>query len=167
VSAPSIDEAELNAMLVRAGLTLTPDQVKAILPGALIFQGLIARVSGCYSAPPQPHMRDSHMTCVLRGNQGASQADYYDLRYSTHFKGEGCVQYDMEHQAPYYFRFGGRGHHAGEYQHHRDRDTHYSDNQNTNRTQHPGPDSSFVALPGREVTARRLVRRSFPIASII
>jgi hypothetical protein len=22
----------------------------------------------------------------------------------------------MEHQAPYYFRFGGRGHHAGEYQ---------------------------------------------------
>jgi predicted dehydrogenase len=56
------------------------------------------------------------MTCVLRGESGASQADYYDLRYSTHFKGEGCVQYDMEHQAPYYFRFGGRGHHAGEYQ---------------------------------------------------
>ena len=78
--------------------------------------GRIARVSGCYSAPPQPHMRDSHMTCVLRGESGASQADYYDLRYSTHFKGEGCVQYDMEHQAPYYFRFGGRGHHAGEYQ---------------------------------------------------
>ena len=60
---------------------------------------------------------DSHMTCVLRGERGcASQADYYDLRYSTHFKGEGCIQYDMEHQAPYYFRFGGRGHHAGEYQ---------------------------------------------------
>jgi predicted dehydrogenase len=78
--------------------------------------GKIARVSGCYSAPPQPHMRDSHMTCVLRGENGASQADYYDLRYSTHFKGEGCVQYDMEHRAPYYFRFGGRGHHAGEYQ---------------------------------------------------
>ncbi|MCS7034400.1 MAG: Gfo/Idh/MocA family oxidoreductase [Phycisphaerae bacterium] len=78
--------------------------------------GRIARVSGCYSAPPQPHMRDSHMTCVVRGENGTSQADYYDLRYSTHFKGEGCVQYDMEHQAPYYFRFGGRGHHAGEYQ---------------------------------------------------
>jgi predicted dehydrogenase len=78
--------------------------------------GRIARVSGCYSAPPQPHMRDSHMSCVIRGENGASQADYYDLRYSTHFKGEGCVQYDMEHQAPYYFRFGGRGHHAGEYQ---------------------------------------------------
>lgn len=78
--------------------------------------GRIARVSGSYSAPPQPHMRDSHMTCVLRGENGASQADYYDLRYSTHFKGEGCIQYDMEHQAPYYFRFGGRAHHAGEYQ---------------------------------------------------
>jgi predicted dehydrogenase len=78
--------------------------------------GRIARVSGCYSAPPQPHMRDSHMTCVVRGERGTSQADYYDLRYSTHFKGEGCVQYDLEHQAPYYFRFGGRGHHAGEYQ---------------------------------------------------
>ena len=78
--------------------------------------GRIARVSGSYSAPPQPHMRDSHMTCVLRGTRGASQADYYDLRYSTHFAGEGCVQYDLEHRAPYYFRFGGRGHHAGEYQ---------------------------------------------------
>jgi predicted dehydrogenase len=76
----------------------------------------IARVSGCYSSPPANHIRDSHMNCVLRGENGASQADYYDLRYSTHFKGEGCVQYDMEHRAPYYFRFGGRGHHAGEYQ---------------------------------------------------
>jgi hypothetical protein len=61
-------------------------------------------------------MRDSHMTCVLRGERGASQADYYDLRYSTHFKDEGSVQYDLEHEAGYYFRFGGRGHHAGEYQ---------------------------------------------------
>ncbi|HEY7087592.1 MAG TPA: Gfo/Idh/MocA family oxidoreductase [Tepidisphaeraceae bacterium] len=78
--------------------------------------GKIARVSGCYSSPPQPHMRDSHMNCVVRGERGTSQADYYDLRYSTHFKGEGCVQYDLESQAPYYFRFGGRGHHAGEYQ---------------------------------------------------
>ncbi|HEY1921937.1 MAG TPA: Gfo/Idh/MocA family oxidoreductase, partial [Tepidisphaeraceae bacterium] len=78
--------------------------------------GKIARVSGCYSSAPVNHMRDSHMTCILRGESGASQADYYDLRYSTHFKGEGCVQYDMENRAPYYFRFGGRGHHAGEYQ---------------------------------------------------
>ena len=31
---PSIDEAELDAMLKRAGLTLTADQVKGLLPGA-------------------------------------------------------------------------------------------------------------------------------------
>jgi hypothetical protein len=54
VSAPSIDEAELNAMLVRAGLTLTPDQVKAILPGALIFQGLIARVNAPLPREAEP-----------------------------------------------------------------------------------------------------------------
>jgi predicted dehydrogenase len=61
-------------------------------------------------------MRDSHMTCVLRGENGASQADYYDLRYSTHFSGEGSIQYDLANKEPYYFRFGGRSHHAGEYQ---------------------------------------------------
>jgi predicted dehydrogenase len=78
--------------------------------------GKIARVSGCYSSPPGNHARDSHMTCVLRGERGTSQADYYDLRYSTHFSGEGSVQYDLANKEPYYFRFGGRSHHAGEYQ---------------------------------------------------
>jgi len=78
--------------------------------------GKIARVSGCYSSPPGNHARDSHMTCVLRGERGTSQADYYDLRYSTHFSGEGSIQYDLANKEPYYFRFGGRSHHAGEYQ---------------------------------------------------
>jgi hypothetical protein len=41
---PSIDEAELAVLLKRAGLTLTANQVKAILPGADIVQGMIARV---------------------------------------------------------------------------------------------------------------------------
>ena len=41
----SIDEAELNAMLKRAGLSLTPDQVKAILPGADIVRRMIERVN--------------------------------------------------------------------------------------------------------------------------
>jgi predicted dehydrogenase len=113
---PNITEVMGYGMLTENGRALGlqhDDSMHFILRTS---DGRIARVSGCYSAPPQPHMRDSHMTCVLRGESGASQADYYDLRYSTHFKGEGCVQYDMEHQAPYYFRFGGRGHHAGEYQ---------------------------------------------------
>ena len=78
--------------------------------------GRIARVSGCYSSPPGNHARDSHMTCCLRGSKGTSHADYYDLRYSTQFAGEGSVQYDMANKEPYYFRFTGRSHHAGEYQ---------------------------------------------------
>jgi hypothetical protein len=41
---PTIDEAELAVLLKRAGLTLTANQVKAILPGAGIVQGMIARI---------------------------------------------------------------------------------------------------------------------------
>jgi len=41
---PSIDEAELAVLLKRAGLALTANQVKAILPGADIVQRMIARV---------------------------------------------------------------------------------------------------------------------------
>lgn len=95
-----------------AGLT-HPDSMQFVFKTA---SGKIARVSGCYSSTPVNHARDSHMTCIVRGENGASQADYYDLRYSTHFAGQGCVQHDIEHRAGYYFRFGGRGHHAGEYQ---------------------------------------------------
>ncbi|HEX3355949.1 MAG TPA: Gfo/Idh/MocA family oxidoreductase [Tepidisphaeraceae bacterium] len=113
---PQIDEVMGYGLLTENGRTLGLEHEDSMHFILKTTDGRIARVSGCYSAPPQPHMRDSHMTCVLRGSLGASQADYYDLRYSTHFKGEGCVQYDMEQQAPYYFRFGGRGHHAGEYQ---------------------------------------------------
>jgi hypothetical protein len=54
VSAPLIDEAELNGMLVRAGLALTPDQVKAILPGALIFQRMLARVNAPLPREAEP-----------------------------------------------------------------------------------------------------------------
>jgi hypothetical protein len=32
-------------MLIRAGLALTPDQVRAILPGAEVFRRMIARVN--------------------------------------------------------------------------------------------------------------------------
>jgi len=44
VSPPSIDEAQLDTMLKRAGLALTTTQVKAILPGAEIVQRMIARI---------------------------------------------------------------------------------------------------------------------------
>lgn len=113
---PNITDVMGYGMLTENGRALGlqhDDSMHFILRTA---DGKIARVSGCYSAPPQPHLRDSHMTCVLRGERGASQADYYDLRYSTHFSGEGSIQYDLANKEPYYFRFGGRSHHAGEYQ---------------------------------------------------
>ncbi len=45
MSMPDIDEAELASRLARGGLTLTPDQVRAMLPGARIFQQMMARVN--------------------------------------------------------------------------------------------------------------------------
>src|SRR5262245_26222691 len=51
---PSIDEAELAAMLKRAGLTLTDSQVKAILPGAAIVQGMIARLQAPLPREAEP-----------------------------------------------------------------------------------------------------------------
>jgi hypothetical protein len=54
VSTPPIDEAELKAMLLRAGLTLTPDQVRAILPGAEIFRRMIERVNAPLPREAQP-----------------------------------------------------------------------------------------------------------------
>jgi hypothetical protein len=41
----TIDEAELKAMLARAGLPHSPEQVKELLPGAEIFQRMLARVN--------------------------------------------------------------------------------------------------------------------------
>ena len=54
MSTPPIDEAELKAMLVRAGLTLPPDQVRAILPGAEIFRRMIERVSAPLPREAEP-----------------------------------------------------------------------------------------------------------------
>jgi hypothetical protein len=54
VSPPPIDEAELGAILARAGLTLTPEQVKAILPGAAIFRDMIARVNAPLPREAEP-----------------------------------------------------------------------------------------------------------------
>ena len=54
MSPPPIDEAELNAMLVRAGLVLTPDQVRAILPGAEIFRRMIARINAPLPREAEP-----------------------------------------------------------------------------------------------------------------
>jgi predicted dehydrogenase len=78
-------------------------------------RGIIARVSGSYSGPVVPTARDSNMSCILRGALGASQADYYDLRYAWKIGTQSVVE-TFEDRDDYYFRFGGHSHHAGEYQ---------------------------------------------------
>lgn len=113
---PDITEVMAYGMLTDNGRELGlqhPDSMHVIASTA---SGKIARISGHYSGPYGNSDRDSGMSCVLRGTKGTSQADYSDLRYSTHFSGQGHVQYRMDHRASYYFRFGGKSHHAGEYQ---------------------------------------------------
>jgi predicted dehydrogenase len=96
----------------RAGGLVNPDTFHFILRTQ---SGRIARVSGSYSAPTVPVQRDSGMTCILRCNNGASQADYHELRYSWKI-GEQAIIERFEGAEDHYFRFGGRTHHAGEYQ---------------------------------------------------
>jgi predicted dehydrogenase len=56
------------------------------------------------------------MSCILRGTEGCSQADYMDLRYAiTDKTGEEKI-ITWEHKLKHYFRFEGKSHHAGEYQ---------------------------------------------------
>jgi predicted dehydrogenase len=57
------------------------------------------------------------MTCILRGTEGASQADYHELRYAiTDKTGEERIITWGDSTLKYYFRFEGQSHHAGEYQ---------------------------------------------------
>lgn len=79
--------------------------------------GKIARISGVYTSPVQPTERESEMSCILRGTEGASQADYHELRYSvTSSDGEEKIITWGDKYKDYYFRFSGQSHHAGEYQ---------------------------------------------------
>lgn len=96
----------------RAGGLANPDTFHYVLRNA---GGRIARVSGSYSGPTVPSQRDSGMTCVLRCERGASQADYWELRYSFKLDGRAVIE-RFEGEEDHYFRFGGHSHHAGEYQ---------------------------------------------------
>ncbi len=79
--------------------------------------GRTARVSGVYSSPTQPTHRESGMSTVLRGTEGASQADYHELRYAiTDQTGESKTITWGDKELNHYFRFEGQSHHAGEYQ---------------------------------------------------
>ena len=63
MTTPEIDEAELGSMLKRAGLALTPDQVRAILPGAAIFRQMIQRVNA-------PLPREAEPALTFKAEQG-------------------------------------------------------------------------------------------------
>lgn len=78
--------------------------------------GRIGRASGCYSTRLPNGERDSHISCILRGHLGGSQADYFELRYSTAFPGEEGVIFSTEKDFDDDFHFDGRDHHAGEFQ---------------------------------------------------
>ena len=54
MSTKKIDEAELAVLLGRAGLKLTPDQVREILPGAELFRGMIARINAQLPREAEP-----------------------------------------------------------------------------------------------------------------
>jgi hypothetical protein len=54
VSTTRIDEAELTVLLDRDGLKLTPDQVRAILPGAELVREMIARVNAPLPRESEP-----------------------------------------------------------------------------------------------------------------
>lgn len=79
------------------------------------IDGRVARVSGAYTGPIQPVIRDSEMSCILRGTLGCSQGDYMDLRYAVTTKGGEEKVITWEKKLKHYFRFEGKSHHAGEY----------------------------------------------------
>lgn len=101
----------------KAGGLKNEDTMHFILKAA---DGRIARVSGVYTGPVQPTMRDSEMSCILRGTEGCSQGDYMDLRYAitTRTGEEKLITFD--HKLKHFFRFEGKSHHAGEYQNYYD-----------------------------------------------
>lgn len=74
--------------------------------------GRVARVSGAYTGPIQPAYRESEMSCVLRGTEGASQADYHELRYAvTTNTGEEKLITWGDAKLKHFFRFEGQSHH--------------------------------------------------------
>jgi predicted dehydrogenase len=112
---PDVEEVMGYAVLSDNGRNLglqNPDTYHFVFKSA---GGIIGRISGTYSSPVVPIQRDSHMSCILRAANGASHADYYDLRYAWKI-GEKSVIETFEDMDDYFFRFGGHSHHAGEYQ---------------------------------------------------
>lgn len=92
-------------------LTL-PDTMRFIMKDSA---GRIAQVSGSYTKPALRNV-DPGIGCTLRGTKGSSRAVYSKLQYHTHFPPEQAATHTFQEKHPYYFRFEGESHHAGEYQ---------------------------------------------------
>ncbi|MEM1212674.1 MAG: Gfo/Idh/MocA family oxidoreductase [Planctomycetota bacterium] len=90
-----------------------PDNFHALFRDA---DGRIARASGCYNSPTEPTDFAAYLRCTLRGSDGASHADLPQLRYARSAFGQPYHIETYEDRRPYYFRFEGTSHHAGEYQ---------------------------------------------------
>ena len=131
---PNIEEVMGYGMLSsngRKGGLKNPDTMHFIYKAE---DGRVARVSGAYTGPVQPVTRDSEMSCILRGTEGCSQADYMDLRYAiTNKTGEEKI-ITWEHRLKHYFRFEGKSHHAGEYQNYLE---YFADSINAGTTAYP------------------------------
>jgi predicted dehydrogenase len=92
-----------------------PDALSFILKDAA---GRFAVVRGSYATPTLSGGSEQSISCTLRGTGGVSSAGYPKLQYLSSFPGEGTPE-RMElfrDRHPYYFRFEGESHHAGEYQ---------------------------------------------------
>lgn len=131
---PDIEEVMGYGMLSKNGQQgglKNPDTMHFIFKAT---DGRVARVSGAYTGPVQPVMRDSEMSCILRGTHGCSQADYMDLRYAvtTNTGEEQLITW--EHKLKHYFRFEGKSHHAGEYQNYLE---YFTDSIENNTTAYP------------------------------
>jgi predicted dehydrogenase len=132
---PNIEEVMGYGMISSNGKTAglkNEDTMHFIFRSA---DGRIARVSGAYTGPIQPAQRDSGMSVILRGTEGASQADYHELRYAiTDKTGEEKVVHWGDKTIKYYFRFEGQSHHAGEYQNYLE---YFADSITNNTTAYP------------------------------
>lgn len=131
---PDIEEVMGYGMLSangKKGGLKNPDTMHFIIRSK---DGRIARISGAYSGPIQPVLRDSEMSCILRGTEGCSQGDYMELRYAiTDNEAEEQV-ITWEHKSKHYFRFEGKSHHAGEYNNYLE---HFSDSIREDFTAYP------------------------------
>lgn len=93
------------------GIT-APDSMRCLFKDD---QGRIAQVGGSYTNPALRNV-DPGISCTLRGTLGTTRSVYSQLNYYTKFTGEPTQVHSFEEKEPYYFRFEGKSHHAGEYQ---------------------------------------------------